>query len=138
MQNHAECPRAGARPFWRDENGGPTVETVLWLAFLFGTLVLVVNASFLLYGRHEAFRTAETANRLFATGALTSAAATETAVADALSVLSPGAQVSTAVDSRGVITTVVQMPFADLAATGAFGLLTAGTTTISAQHFVDH
>lgn len=138
MTQDMDRPVDRARTFLRDEDGGPTVETTLWLAFLFCVLVLVTNASFILFGRQAAFRAIEQANRLYAIGALPDAAATELAVATALQPMSPSVEVRTVLDSQGVVTTAVRMPFSELVATGAFGLLTSGTVTATGQHFMDY
>ncbi len=137
MTDDLDRPIERARTFLRDESAGPTVETTLWLAFLFFVLVLVTNASFILYGKQAAFRTIEQANRLYATGALPSAAATELAVATALRTMSPSVEVRTILDTQGVVTTAVRMPFSELVPTGAFGLLSTGAVTVSGQHFMD-
>lgn len=100
-----------------DERGSATIEAVIWVPTFALLLGLIADTSMVFGAQARALRVVQDANRALAVGHFTTTTETQDYVASALSSLSPNAEVTTTV-TNGVISTVLTMPVADLAATG--------------------
>ena len=128
-----------ARRFIRHDNGGVTIEAVLWMPVFVALLCLVADAS-LIFGRQaEVLRVVQDANRAMSVGKFGTDGdidATEVAEAyikDRINGLAPHATVDTTVTS-GVIRTVVTIPSSDLTANTPIGFLDSLTIEVAAEH----
>lgn len=101
------------RRFAADESGSVTVETVLWLPFLFGLLMLFIDVSLAFFGRAQAFRVIQDFNRMVAVGAIEDPAVARTRLLASFERVSAGADASVVVNC-GVVTTVMTIPVSDL------------------------
>lgn len=131
--------RRALRRFRRDEGGTATIEALLWIPMFFFLLIMIVNASFIFYGKSQALRIIQDGNRAYSTGRLATDLATEDYLrtrigAFAPSVLADPALVDTSV-TAGIITSVARIPLADMAALKGVSLFTSGTMTVQSQHF---
>lgn len=111
--------RQKMRRMWRGEQGGATIEFVIWVP-VFGLLLgLITDTSLIFGGQADALRVVQDANRALSIGHIKSIEEAETYVLTHVAGLSPRATVITTVD-HGMINTVLTMPAADLTATGLF------------------
>jgi Flp pilus assembly protein TadG len=128
-----------ARRFTRHENGGVTIEAVLWMPVFVALLCLVADAS-LIFGRQaEVLRVVQDANRAMSVGKFGTDGDTdatdvaEAYIKDRINGLAPNATVDTTVTS-GVIRTVVTIPSSDLTANTPIGFLDSLTIEVAAEH----
>lgn len=91
------------RRFARDEDGAVTVETVIWLPFLFLILALITDASLAFYSKADAFRIIQNGNRLYSIGALDTTAKVETFVETVFRNTAINADATTVVDDDGLL-----------------------------------
>lgn len=89
--------------FARDEDGAVTVETVIWLPFLFLILALITDASLAFYSKADAFRIIQNGNRLYSIGALDTTAKVETFVETVFRNTAINADATTVVDDDGLL-----------------------------------
>ena len=123
--------------FVRDEDGSATIEAVLWLPVMFALLCLAVDASLIFFGQNQTHRVVQEANRTLSVGRLSGSDDVETYVTNAISAMSPNAQVDSSI-SQGVVSTVVRIPSSDLAITGMLDMLMNITVTVGGRHFVEY
>lgn len=128
-----------ARRFIRHDNGGVTIEAVLWMPVFVALLCLVADAS-LIFGRQaEVLRVVQDANRAMSVGKFGTDGDTgatdiaEAYIKDRINGLAPNATVDTTVTS-GVIRTVVTIPSSDLTANTPIGFLDSLTIEVAAEH----
>ena len=69
------------KAFFRQEEGGATIEFVLWLPIIFLILLLIVDSSMLFMSRSQAIRVLQDTNRLYSVGQFTGTAAERIAAA---------------------------------------------------------
>lgn len=132
-------PARSLRGFRRDEAGTATIEALLWLPVFFFLLVMIVNGSFIFYGKSQALRIIQDTNRAFSTGRLGNEAAAETYLRSQLGVFAPSvltdlSLVDTSV-SGGIITSSARIPLGELAALQTFSLFTTGSLFVQSQHY---
>lgn len=65
------------RRFWSNEDGSPTVESVIWIPIFVAVLVLMTNLSLVFYEQSSISRVVQDTNRLVALRYLTDEAAAE-------------------------------------------------------------
>jgi Flp pilus assembly protein TadG len=119
------------------DDGGATIEAVLWIPVIFLVFGLAVDFAMVFHGQSQALRVLQDANRNVSIGRLNSTSEAETFVENRLVGLSTHANASSAIAS-GVVTTTVTMPIADLQMLGLFRGLDSGTVTVSAEHLIEN
>lgn len=126
-----------SRRFMRREDGGTTIEAVLWVPVFVLILSLITDASFVFYGRAQALRIVQDGNRAFSVGRIVSTSETEDFIEERLADIAPNATATTTVDA-GIITSVVVIPAADLMAIGTVpGLGDNFNISVLSQHFLE-
>lgn len=118
------------------EDGGVTVEFVLWVPIMIALLVLVVDVSLMFYQQSVAVRVVHDANRAYALGRVSSTSALESMIMERLVNASPNVQVTASV-SDGIVTAQAAMPASDLDAVGWFSALSSVNVTVRSQHLVE-
>ncbi len=134
-------PGRALRRFRRDEGGTATIESLLWLPLFFFLLVMIVNGSFIFYGKSQALRIIQDANRALSTGRLGNTGAAETYLRTRIGVFAPSvltdpSRVDTTV-TAGIITSSSRIPLGELAVLGSFSLFTTGTLVVQSQHYLE-
>ena len=124
------------RGFLREEAGGVTVESVLWMSFFFGILMLMADVSFALHGRAEALRIIEDGNRAYALRRLGSEEEAEAWIEAQYASLSANAQASTVVSS-GVVATALTFPAKDVTLFGMLDVMSGWTMTVQSQQHLE-
>lgn len=125
-----------AAQFAEGEQGGVTVEFVLWLPMMVALLALVMDVSLMFYHQSSAVRVVQDANRAFSLGRVATTEELQTMVTGALQSVSPNVQVS-ATMTNGIVETEAAMPASDLDAIGWFSALSNVTIAVRAQHLVE-
>jgi Flp pilus assembly protein TadG len=120
-----------------DESGSATVETVLWLPLIFLIFGFAIDFSMVFFGRSQALRVIQDANRNYSIGRLTDGAEIKTYVESRLASLSPSATAVPEFDS-GVVKTTVSMPASELEMLGLFRGIDTFTVSVSAEHMIEY
>ena len=123
--------------FLRCEDGGATVEAVIWLPVFFLVLFLMVETALIFAGQSEALRVVQDANRNLSIGRFRSVNETEAYVEQRLSGLSPHVTAVSVVNA-GIVTTTVTMPARDLQMSGFFGAVINANLSVSADHLLEN
>lgn len=119
------------RTFARRDDGGASFEACLWVPFLIGVILLVIDATFIFGREADAHRIAQDGTRQFVSGAIASQSELETWLETAMSPVSPNADANVSLDSTtGILTAVIEYPAEDTDLTGATGLLGAATVRV--------
>lgn len=121
------------RSMIRQEDGGSTVEAVLWMPFFMLLFSMVVDASLVLGGQAEVLRVVQDTNRAVSLGRYPDLEDARAHIVSEIAPLTTGAVVSVDVVD-GIITSVVQIPASDLTATGFFDGFANIDIVVRAQH----
>ena len=123
--------------FGKDTDGAVTVEASIWLPFFILFLFGIVEMALVFHGQARALQVAQDANRSFSTGEFADADETATWVKGSLAGFSDQVKAKTWIE-RGVITTAVQIPAADLAGNiGIFSVLSDLNITVTSQQVLE-
>ena len=130
------------KAFFRQEEGGATIEFVLWLPIIFLILLLIVDSSMLFMSRSQAIRVLQDTNRLYSVGQFTGTAAERIAAAQNYALarlrgLSPSATAVTTENNR-VVRTRATMETREIAQIGFLGLMIDTTMVVAAEHRVEY
>ena len=131
------APKTLLGEFHRREDGGATVEAVLWVPVFVAILCLVVDASLVFFGQNQAYRAVQNGNRNLSIGRLETEGEVETFVESSLSNYVPNARAAASMDA-GMISTYVQFPASDVVATGFFTAVFNPVVTVGARHFIEY
>jgi hypothetical protein len=126
--------RLRARRFHDGESGSASIESLFWIPMFVFFLVLVMDTSFIFFGKAQALRFVQDGNRQLSVGALTSVVDTELFIKAALSDYAPTAVVDTEIVG-GVIQTTVIMPATDLMIAGSIPVFKNTMIRVTANHF---
>jgi Flp pilus assembly protein TadG len=129
--------RSLRRRFLRREDGGATVEAVIWLPIFFFVLFLMVDTALIFVGQSEALRVVQDANRNMSIGRFRTVEETEAYVERQLARLSPSVTAVSVVNA-GIVTTTVTMPAGDLQMSGFFTAVINANLSISADHLIEN
>ena len=129
MRHHLERLRG-------DEDGGVTVESVLWMSFFFGLLILLTDVSLALRGRAEALRIVENGNRAFALRRLDTEEAAEAWIEEQYAPFSPEAVASMEV-SGGIVATALTFPARDVTLFRSLNVTSGWTMTVRSQQHLE-
>ena len=125
--------------FKSDESGTATIESVLWLPLFFYLLLLVVDVSFIFFGKAQILQDSHDGNRALSTGSLGNAAEAQSFITNAISDFSANATVTTVIDNgTSIVTTTINVPATDLMAIGYVPVFNSTNIQIVAQHMLEH
>ncbi len=120
----------------RNEDGGATIETVMWMPFFAALFTLIVDGTLIFHNHSNVLRVVQDANRALSVGRFDTVAEAQTAIQTNAAHLSSNINVETTV-TGGIINTTVRVPAADLDMTGLFTGISNATLTINAQHYME-
>lgn len=119
------------------EEGSATIETLIWLPVFVWVLVMIINASLVLFQKNQAFRIVQDANRILSTGYMQTPEETQSYIADRIGGFAPEASITTTIDD-GVVTSSVIYQVTNLFMPHVIEQLADITINISAQHFMEY
>jgi Flp pilus assembly protein TadG len=125
------CSRL-AKHFSRNENGGATVEFVLWVPVFVFVLCLVADASLIFGGQAQVLRIVQDSNRAVSIGRFRTTDEAKAYIESRIGQITPNAEVTVTIAS-GIVRTVVDMPASDLTATSLSILDTIDVAVVSEQ-----
>ncbi|GGE34465.1 hypothetical protein GCM10011360_22900 [Primorskyibacter flagellatus] len=120
-----------------DESGSATIEAIIWIPIFVWVLVVIVNASVVLYQKNEAYRIVQNANRVLSTGYMKTEAETEAFIHDRLAGIAPEAVVTTRIVD-GIVTSDVSYTLDTLFMPHVVRDLMNLNVSITAQHFMEY
>ncbi|MDA5094983.1 pilus assembly protein [Aliiroseovarius sp. KMU-50] len=123
--------------FWKREDGGVTIEAVLWVPMFVIILAMIADVSLVFFRQSTILRTVQDANRAYSIGRITSEEATAKYVTDSLATLSSTATATTT-QSLGIVQTTASVPVSDLTAVGVFNFLSGYNIGVSARHYIEY
>lgn len=106
--------------FRRREDGGATVESVLWFSFFVMLFGLLVDVAMIFNGQARALRVVQDQNREFSVGELTTVDELRTEITNELQALRINPAAVNSVVIAGVVSTRVEIPANQLAIIGFF------------------
>lgn len=118
--------------FGRSEDGTATLEAVLWTPIYLILFGLVTDSSIVFGRQAEILRVIQDSNRSLAVGAFQTVQQAEDYITGRVQVFSTNTTVDVAID-RGIISTSVTVPAADLTSTGLFGAFDSLIITVGAS-----
>ena len=124
------------RRFTRRQDGGATVEFVLWFPFMFGLMLVISEVSLVYYGQNQVLRVTQDATRQISIGKITKPEELHTYITTRLSKVTDSAVIKNGVET-GVITTTVTVPVNDLAPFGFFPAIAGAEITVVAQQVAE-
>lgn len=124
------------RQFLRNEGGSASVESLFWIPLFVFFLVLVLDVSFIFFGKAQALRVIQDGNRALSVGRFDDTATTEQSIASALAPYAPNAEITSVVND-GVVTTTAKIPATDLMVVGTIPVFADTVVSITAQHFLE-
>lgn len=124
--------------FSRSEEGSASIESLFWIPIFFYFLVLVLDVSFIFFGKAQVLQVVQDANRARSIHVLTSDDEVKDFVRSALVPYTTNAVIASTVDpDTGVVTTDVTVPARDLMIVGSIPVFRNAQIPISAQHFLE-
>lgn len=120
---------------FRREDGGVTVEFVLWLPIFVAVLCLVADASLIFGGKAQVLRIVQDSNRAMSVGRFRDTEDAKAYIVERIDHLSPHAAVAITV-TAGIVRTVVTMPASDLTATN-FGILDSIEVSVISEQMLE-
>lgn len=106
--------------FCRREDGGPTVESILWLGFFVMLFGLLVDVAMIFNGQARALRVVQDQTRDFSVGELTTVDELRTEITNELQALQINPSAVNSIVIAGVVSTRVEIPANQLAIVGFF------------------
>lgn len=136
FKHFSDTRRRGPSALLADESGSATVETVLWLPMIFLVFGIAVDFSMVFFGKSQALRIVQDANRQASIGYLENAAAVKTYVESRLAGIAPSV-VATPVFDSGRVLTSVSMPMGELEMLGLFRGFDNLNVVVSSEHMIE-
>lgn len=124
------------RKFRADEAGTATIESLFWVPIFVFFLVLVLDASFIFFGKAEALRVVQDGNRALSIRVLADESETEQFITDSLADFAPGTTVTTSI-VNGIIITTALIPARELLVVGSIPIFQDTTISVTAKHFLE-
>ncbi|MBE0414494.1 TadE/TadG family type IV pilus assembly protein [Yoonia sp.] len=126
------------RRFSRNEDGSATIESLFWIPVFVYFLVLVLDVSFIFFGKAQVLQVVQDANRALSINVLTTEEETEEFVRTSLLNYATHALINSRIDLQtGVVTTDVLVPASDFMVVGSIPVFGSTMIPISAQHFLE-
>ena len=122
--------------FARDEAGGITAESVMWIPVYMVFFALIVDVSLVLNAQAKARHIVQDANRHASTGYLVTEDDLVALMSLGVSPFSPNATITATIGAESVSSTI-EMPVSDLEAVGLFGRFSDLTITVSSLHLLE-
>lgn len=133
MRNWKNSTSRQIRTALHQEDGGASVEAVIWMPFFLLLFAMVVDASLVLGGQAEVLRVVQDTNRAVSLGRYQDLDVARQHIEAEIVQLSNSALVTVEVVD-GIITSVVVIPARDLTATGLFDGFADIDLVVRAQH----
>lgn len=128
--------RAGQ--FRNSEDGSASIESLFWIPLFVFFLVLVLDVSFIFFGKARVLQSVQDGNRALSIGVLRTEEETEDFIQTMLSSYTMNAVVDSNIDlANGVVTTDVTIPAIDLMIVGSIPVFRQTMIPVSAQHFLE-
>ena len=128
---------AGQR-FLRDERGSATIETLIWFPLFVYLLVLITDVSLIYYGKAQALRALQDANRGLSVRQFPTAEEAQAYAESRVHEFSPSATVEvTTSEIDGMIVSRATLLASELMAVGSIPTFAATTVNVSTQHFLE-
>lgn len=126
------------RPFkkFQSEEGGITIEAVLWLPLFLGFMAFITDVALILHAQAKVQRIAQDGNRGLSTGLYQSPAEAQAAVEAGLVNIASSATVLTE-ETDGVIRTLVRMNSSDLVAVGLISRINDVDLSFATFHIIE-
>ena len=122
--------------FFRDDSGGLTVESVLWLPLYGAFFALIADVSLILNGKSQAQRVIHDVNRLASSGYMVEISDIEDRARASLAHISGQATVTTTMENN-IVTTIATLPASDMQAVGLISAFADLTVSVVAFHVVE-
>jgi Flp pilus assembly protein TadG len=134
-----------AKQFYDDQEGSVGIEVILWMIMMLGIVGIIVDASAIFYSHSEVLRTLQDGNRNLSVRRFDSTDEIEQYIETQLARLSSNvvatsslADISLTSSLRDrVVTTVVNIPTADLGLLGFFEVLNGAEIKVTAQYYIE-
>lgn len=123
--------------FARDDDGGATVEFVMWLPMVLLTFGLTVDVSMIFHSQSQVLRIIQDANRNASIGRLRTSAEAEDYIETRLHGASATANATSSI-TAGVISTTVTYPARDFRILGFFRQFNDLTITVNSEHLIEN
>lgn len=124
--------------FLRRQDGGPTVETVLWFPLIIVIFGLMVDTAMIFHGQAKILRVIQDGNRTLAVGRLADTEATQVFIEDALDDIHITATALTTISGGGVASTTVTVGVGQLQAIGFFSAFSALSINVTAEQMIEN
>lgn len=123
--------------FRKDNDGSATVEALLWVPVIGYFMIMIADVSFVFYGKAQALRILQDANRAYSVGSITSEAATEARITSVYSSMfsgkTPDSVKTDVVD--GIIISTIKVPATNHVSIGSIPFITNVVVTVTSQHY---
>lgn len=124
--------------FKKCEDGSASIESLFWIPIFVYFLVLVLDVSFIFFGKAQILQAVQDGNRALSLGVLTTEQETEDFIRNSLANYTTNAVIVSSIDlGTGVVTTDVTVPASDLMIVGSIPVFKNTEIPISAQHFLE-
>lgn len=124
--------------FLRRQDGGPTVETVLWFPLIIAIFGLVADVAMIFHGQAKVLRVIQDGNRELAVGRITTVADAEDYIEGVLAQLDIEATASTTISGGGVASTTVTVAVEQLQMLGYFTALQSVEINVTAEQMIEN
>ena len=122
--------------FTRRQDGGATVEFVIWFPFMLGLMLVISEVALVYYGQNQVLRVTQDATRQISIGNISTADQLHTYINTRLSSMTDSAVIKNGVET-GIIYTSVTVPVNDLAPFGFFPAIAGAEITVMAQQVAE-
>lgn len=124
--------------FQQSEDGSASIESLFWIPLFVFFLVLVLDVSFIFFGKARVLQSVQDGNRALSIGVLRTEEETEDFIQTLLSSYTNNAVINSTIDlANGVVTTDVTIPAVDLMIVGSIPVFRQTMIPVSAQHFLE-
>ena len=125
------------RRFFRETDGGPTVETVIWFPFFIAVFGLMVDTAMIFHGQAKVLKAIQDGNRAFAAGRITTVDDNIAFIEKALADIGITATAKSTV-TAGVVTTTVIVPTGQLQILGYFKAIEGITIGVTSDQIIEN
>lgn len=122
--------------FARDEDGSASIESLFWVPVFVFMLVLILDTSFIFFGKSQALRAIQDGNRALSVRAIADEDATEKVIIAAMVDYAPGITVETVIED-GIIISTATMPAKELMIVGSIPVFKDTVISVTAKHFLE-